>query len=406
MLAMRAEGPGRCSPRGLALRVIGASLAAALAFASAALAPLAAGASGDGWSLHPLSGQAKALKGDSCVSAQWCMTVGMTKGNGNEMPATDMWKGQSPIAEQPVVPAGAVNGQLVSVSCVTSSFCMAVGTYETGSSPHGPERALAETWNGSGWSIQDAVNPNDAQNGFSGVSCVSVDLCLAVGLQRTTETETLAEAWDGSAWTVLPTLDPGPAGNVFSGVSCTPSGASGQWCMAVGTSDPGETDQALLAETWNGSAWTQTPVPSPGSEAALAAVSCPNSEFCLGVGGFPDFGGTVAEEWDGTTWALQTIPKPADHGALFAVSCATTELCMAVGANSHEDSYQKDPLAELWNGSEWVKQAMARVADAPEMLVNGVSCPSAKSTLRCNAVGTTASPLTDRKGPLAESYRG
>ena len=56
---------------------------------------------------------------------------------------------------------------------------------------------------------------------FAGVSCVSDSFCLAVGshLQRLVS-HTLVERWDGSSWTIVPTSAPADRRSNLTGVSC------------------------------------------------------------------------------------------------------------------------------------------------------------------------------------------
>jgi hypothetical protein len=53
---------------------------------------------------------------------------------------------------------------------------------------HGPPstETLAETWNGSSWSIVPTANPADAYaNQLFGITCQSSGLCFAVGSSTT-----------------------------------------------------------------------------------------------------------------------------------------------------------------------------------------------------------------------------
>ena len=140
--------------------------------------------------------------------------------------------------------------------CV-AGVLIAVGSYETGKWPTGPYFTLAEEWDGTGWSVMATVNPNDVQNGFSGVSCASLDFCLAVGIQRaSTVVDTLAEEWDGTSWSLMTTLDPGMTSTAFAGVSCETEVSSQEFCVAVGAEDLSENAQDTVAEEWDGTSWS------------------------------------------------------------------------------------------------------------------------------------------------------
>ncbi|MGA8744575.1 MAG: hypothetical protein WB507_01770, partial [Solirubrobacterales bacterium] len=148
-------------------------------------------------------------------------------------------------------PTGSIEATLEGLSCSSSSACMAVGSYhESG----GKDKGLAERWNGSAWSSMTTPTPTESEGGndLYGVSCLSSSSCFAVGrrinkesteLHIPTEERTLAETWNGTAWTVQST--PNPEKNhwdTFTGVSCTSSIA----CTAVGTTYPTSTSGESL----------------------------------------------------------------------------------------------------------------------------------------------------------------
>jgi hypothetical protein len=73
------------------------------------------------------------------------------------------WNGSSwsaPVLIDPI-------GYLASVSCPSSSFCVAVDW-----------DGNALTWNGSSWSAPVSIDPNGG--GFNSVSCASSSFCVAV----------------------------------------------------------------------------------------------------------------------------------------------------------------------------------------------------------------------------------
>ena len=90
---------------------------------------------------------------------------------------------------------------LQSVSCAGPSFCIAVGIVE-GSTTTG---ALIEQWDGFVWLIAaTAALPVGTQSAaLLGVSCVSSSFCVAVGTITIAgfSPGTLDEFWDGSSWT-------------------------------------------------------------------------------------------------------------------------------------------------------------------------------------------------------------
>ena len=79
-----------------------------------------------------------------------------------------IWNGTHLRETAVPLPKGQAEGQLDSVSCVSASYCVAVGGYGL-SGPGGP---LAETWNGTAWTA--AVLPWPAQKRGAGPSTASV----------------------------------------------------------------------------------------------------------------------------------------------------------------------------------------------------------------------------------------
>ncbi|MGA3221208.1 MAG: hypothetical protein ABSE77_19390, partial [Acidimicrobiales bacterium] len=111
---------------------------------------------------------------------------------------------------------------LTSVSCTPGPACMAVGHF-FGSG----EKTLAESWDGSQWSIVPTPNGGDTTNALisnvlNAVSCTSAQACTAVGeYVGPGAWQTLIESWDGSAWSIVPSPDVSPSlGNYLDGVSC------------------------------------------------------------------------------------------------------------------------------------------------------------------------------------------
>jgi hypothetical protein len=209
----------------------------------------------------------------SCASETNCVAVGESGGT----PFAEYWNGLLWLTASVPIPAGTSGGKLASVSCLSTSSCIAVGDYFESA---GNEKTLAESWNGSSWSIQSTPNPSDAKGyvNFTDVSCPSLSACFAVGYY---------------------------ASNVTSGI-------------------PIETK--TLAASWNGSTWAIQSSPNVSGKPydGLFGLSCVSVSFCTAVGGFSEslLGGSLAlaEHWNGTEWSLQTVVPPvaSDDSATMA----------------------------------------------------------------------------------------
>jgi hypothetical protein len=252
-------------------------------------------------------------------------------------------------------------GEFFDVSCVGSSYCLAVGT-------------AAATWNGQYWKLLPklAAPKGTIQEFMNAVSCPQMNDCVVVGgFESKTARFTLAENWNGTTWSAL---DVGTTTNAeLDGVSC-PTVA---WCMATGATYRGRDYQAL-AGTWSGTGgtgWTVISVPNMSTTASsIGHLSCASSTVCVGMASTP-------EVWDGQTWTgLSTTPYQVD-----AVSCLpgdTTAECTylgtyGIGKSSYSDTMQND-------GSSW---NLVGSATGNTLLVNAPSAYSCASANACVAVG-------------------
>jgi hypothetical protein len=325
--------------------------------------------------------------GVSCTSASFCAAVG---------PATETWNGSS----WSVVP-GAISGFPTGVSCSGPSACMAVGT-----------NASAESWNGSAWtSSAPAIPSGSTSTTFSAVSCSGPSACTAVGYYAPTVIcgpeppcdqvlqATLAESWNGSVWSIVPS----PNGyqtmeNSLNGVSCTGPSA----CTAVGGTSGG----GPLIESWNGSVWSSVPSPSVLG-GTLIGVSCTSSSACTAVGSYTPNGElpnqTLIESWDGSAWSVVPSPNTSsnDNEGLTGVSCSRPLACTAVASYSPNNNPNVTlTLIESWNGSVW------SIVPSPDPLPTGYNALSAVSCWRprhCAAVGVQTTASGSQVQPLIES---
>jgi hypothetical protein len=203
---------------------------------------------GSTWTAQSVSG-GSGLQSVSCFSASNCMAVGFGGSTGTSG-YSEHWNGSSWSAENFVV-QGSFTWPM-SVSCGSASSCLATGVYYSTGATF--EYALAEYWNGSSWTVENGQSPND-QAFLAGVACVSGSNCTAVGLYNANSSDTgvnlsLAESWNGSSWTVESTPNPSgeEADNLLS-VSCpstTDCSATGAW------SGSDLSDAEAYAEQWTG----------------------------------------------------------------------------------------------------------------------------------------------------------
>jgi hypothetical protein len=325
----------------------------------------------------------------SCPSASYCVAVGQST-TGQSPPFAMSWNGSTWTVQTLAAPAGAFDVGVSDVACSSPSACTAVGSYAPDQGLGSQSGVtLAERWNGTAWSVQQTDDPSDATTaGFSGVACVSDGSCQAVGDYSVEGNPplTLAESWNGSSWSLQATPEPSVTPETLSylsSVSCT-----APWsCTAVGaTNNQGPDGQQATAEHWNGQTWSiqYTPLP-PGDIAppfdAFGAVSCPSATLCIAVGhrrsATTGMDATLTDRWDGARWTIVPAydPDGAQSSGLASVSCVSAVACMAVGSTG------SDALADRWDGSAWTTTAVPASNG-----LNVVSCADASD---CMAVGGT-----------------
>jgi hypothetical protein len=346
------------------------------------------------------------LQGVSCTSATECVVVGYYYSTSAGVYATfpEKWNGSEWSIQGMTNPSGAKGSYLRQVSCTSSTACTAVGEYVNST---GTTQTLAQRWNGTEWNLQTPPNPSGAQESvLNGVSCTSSTECKAIGWYKNEKgiTTHLAQKWNGTEWLVQSA--PGQVGlakSVMSHVSCSGSTS----CMAVGYYVNSSGGYGAQAETWSGTEWAihNPSVPTGATLSTVQNVSCTSSTFCVGVGHFVNSSGTtvtLAEKWNGTEWSIQSSPNPSEARAsfLWGVSCSSSTACTAVGEYTNSSGVNV-PLAERWNGTEWVIQTTPNPSGSTATSLQNVSCPTAST---CMAVGY----YNDSSGwhQLAERWNG
>jgi hypothetical protein len=380
------------------------SLLAALLLGLAPAAPASAAVPA-GWSIqaspNPPGAIYSQLSAVACPQASTCFAVGFSYAHsaGHTLPLAERWNGTAWVLQHiPTLP-GAGRSFLTGISCAAASRCVAVGFAVTQTNV----RALADAWNGTGWTLQAPPQPGPGGSEFDGVWCTAVSSCMAVGGFGRTQGanyQPLAERWNGAAWAFSPTPNPQPNadGDALYGVSCTAASA----CTAVGSGD------IIFALRWNGTTWTTQHQPHPDTpQDADNSVSCPGASACTSVG-YRNFDASdqapLAEAWNGSTWATQRTPRPSGSRLLTlnGVSCTSPAQCIAVGNWSPQSSDTPVyALAEAWNGTAWALQSVPNPAGSTFTNLNGVTCGSAD---QCVAVGNYAAKTA--AVTLVERYSG
>lgn len=271
-------------------------------------------------------------------------------------------------------PRGAKSVHLKSVSCATSTFCIAVG-YDGVTAG---DLTLAESWNGHAWKVMKTPDRSKSFDVLTSVSCAGGH-CLAVGYDAIGSTELpLSISLKGTAWTLGAPVSPAGKRATLSGLACY----SATGCIAVGTYT--DVDSLVLIDSWNGSKWSSmTPASSVGW---LQAVTCAAPTSCLAAG--VGASGLQAMSWHGTSWGASPVVQPPapnkTETSLEGVACSSGAACVAVGVTASEPQNSMVTLAETLTGAVWRLSASPDVAGPTHVKWFSDSCVSATA---CFAVG-------------------
>jgi hypothetical protein len=197
-----------------------------------------------------------------CTTVIHCVAAGQEITDyGNVRPAFDTWNGDSFTPHDPPVPAGMSFAAFTGLSCASRNLCAAIGSgYPPAESP---VTSFLDVWNGRTWNITLWAGPTGGGPAqLSSVSCVSASDCIAVGSDGgVADRYATALAWNGSVWTTAAL--PGLAStrlSLFSHVTCWKDGgctALGE-AAAAGDKTINPADAVPITGQWNGSAWQVT----------------------------------------------------------------------------------------------------------------------------------------------------
>lgn len=209
------------------------------------------------------------------------------------------------LAVMPTASASAANGwqkpvhvstALEGVSCVSTTFCMAVD-------PLGQ----SYVYDGSTWS--SPIQIMDEVYGY-GLSCTSTKFCMAVNSFAESASWT---TFDGSQWSAPAQLS---GATQLVALGC----ASSTFCMAS------DTDGNIYQYGPNG--WGK-------GKLLLGArkISCPTTTFCMA------FGGASASIYNGTRWSKPVTVLHA-QASFWSGSCPVAGACMGLDTNGRVFTYQ------------------------------------------------------------------
>lgn len=342
----------------------------------------------------PAGSKEMGAEGVSCPSASACTAVGhYTNSSGESKTLAEFWNGSEWKVQTTPTPAGATFVRTKSVSCLSEGECTAVGTYGSGKT-----KTFAMRWNGAEWSLQTTVNPSE-DTYLRSVSCVSSTFCMASGYYYdygTSKWTPHAQSWNGSEWTNRAPVKPAGANiSWLYSVSCVTASS----CRAVGPKevDAGTHETQTMVQFWNGSSWALQTSPNPaGSQRFLEDVSCTSSVACTAVGSLGTEVGDIpfSLRWDGTSWTAQSMPlaSGSSRAILFSTSCIASRGCVAVGQKWNAASAVVPFAEDNWRpAAPTVSTIAATSVGEKSATIKGTANPNSSETKLFFEYGTTTS---------------
>jgi hypothetical protein len=321
------------------------------------------------------------LLGVSCRGAKSCLVVGdyytsTSLGAASRVLALS-YNGTS-LKPTPAVPLpkGATDAALISVSCATTSYCVALVAADGNAGAFGNSvpPTIIETWNGAKWTLHTAAASVGKTSVLepSAVSCATSAFCVLAGTELTITSNSLsaklyAASWNGKKLRAMKAATVGGSKDDSEAIDVSCASASNCAVTGTETGDPtsssGTPSLSAFTEIWNGKTWQLAKVtwPKGTAESALLGVSCYAAHSCEAVG---IDGASVADtapfdaaavSFNGTAGVVQAVPAPSKgRSTAFAdVSCLPWGSCVATGATAKTNASSGAVMTGAWNGKAW-----------------------------------------------------
>lgn len=242
----------------------------------------------------------------------------------------------------PLPNVGVEENTLLAVSMPSTGVAWAVGYYVNGKFQ---QQTLIEHFNGTVWSVVPSPSPGALQNILFGVAAITDSDVWAVGGEQdaTGLWHTLAEHWNGTSWSVVNAVDAGSSGNHFYAVKAIASNS----VYAVGQQAGAGFPNKVLIEHWDGKSWSVVSSPTDAASALPLGLTATASSLTLVGQQETDTAPYTTYVAAGTPSAL-SIPTTPNSGTgendLFAAATAADGSTWAVGWDIDTSTGNHDPL--------------------------------------------------------------
>lgn len=270
-------------------------------------------------------------------------TGGVAQAAGGSAPQAAVSGWTTAPAPKPTPP----NGEFDVLSCPTSSWCMAVGSYVR---PDGRQLPGAVERPATGW-VRTAmpVPPQVRSVAYLVASCSGPAHCLAVfGVNpdyNDNPQSWLVESWNGHRWQVIRHV-PWSSSASISAVVC----ADPHRCLVTTYRSP------AFVRTATG--WHQVHVPL-SKMTWVEHAACAARDRCM-LAALASRNRLVIVRWDGTHFSPpHATPFRTRHRlAIDDISCRGGHACVVVGMTYGDYPTPAHPFAVRWNGHRWTRMTV------------------------------------------------
>jgi hypothetical protein len=260
----------------------------------------------------------------------------------------------------------------------------------------GKYQPLAMGWDGTQWSIASTGTfPSDAL--FTGVDTLADGSAWAAGFQRTAAgtRQTLIEQESGGTWAPVASPDDGTATTDNSLTAIAGTQATGLWAVGWRESSSGLQPVILRYDTTQPSpAWVSVTgaggVPAPGTvDTVLTGVDVLSADDVWAVGDYSDGGVNqpLALHWDGSTWSNSPIPGA---GMLRKVRALAPDNVWAAGTVYDGNTQVYKSLVEHFDGTAWAPVASANAPAADTEIIGLATDPTGSRMTLVGRLGSKA----------------
>jgi hypothetical protein len=186
----------------------------------------------------------------------------------------------------------------------------------------------------------------------------------------------LVQHWNGTAWSAVPTPS---LGTDNYGQLQAIAAHSPDRIWAVGNQELPNNGNGSLIEQYNGTAWSLVPAddPSDADSSGLLGVAATGraDAWAVGYANYPDRSEPVAQHWNGTRWTRSPLPTGLGSATLTAVAARGPADVWAAGYLTGDpvSGRPSEPLLLRWNGGSWSRVALPSTTNRGLARLNAIT---------------------------------